>query len=89
MQSGALSIPLDSHGPVRQSITALQNIALGMDQQRSDQNSARSPLVDSVLTLIDLAGDDESMPRSYSAVINVSPSLSSLLVYTQTTSSHL
>jgi hypothetical protein len=61
----------------------------GVDQQRTDHNDSRSPLVDSALTLSDRADGDKSVPRSHSAAIDVPPSLSSLLVYTQTTSSHL
>jgi len=89
MQSGYFPILYDSHGPVQQSITTLQSLALGMYQQRTDQSNSKSLLVDSALTLIDLAGDDKPVPRPHSSVSTVSPSLSSLLIYTQTTSSHL
>jgi hypothetical protein len=88
-QTAVFSFPLETKPDAVQSVTTLQAQLFGVDQQQS-KHSERVSIHDCLtLTVPTVTGAESAHFRIANPPQLSIPSLSSLLVYTQTTSSHL
>jgi len=88
-QTAVFSFPLETRPDAVQSVTTLQSHLFGIDQQQSKHKEGISIHDCLTLTIPTVSGAEPAHFRTANSPQLSIPSLSSLLVYTQTTSSHL